>query len=182
MARMLVHPSGLSSSVIRHGRVLAAATPRTPSSAVVASRPRNVSTVGAVSLRSSFLPHALVLKKVKIVPEEERRRGRVGVEASASSPSSDGVGAGDAGSGLETAQAGAGSSELGSTLRLGSLFGLWYLFNIYFNIYNKQACPILEPALHLPSPPLVDAILCWLSSCRMKTADTLHVEKTIETV
>jgi solute carrier family 35 protein E1 len=24
------------------------------------------------------------------------------------------------------------------TLWLGSLFGLWYLFNIYFNIYNKQ--------------------------------------------
>jgi solute carrier family 35, member E1 len=24
------------------------------------------------------------------------------------------------------------------TLQLGSLFGLWYLFNIYFNIYNKQ--------------------------------------------
>ena len=24
------------------------------------------------------------------------------------------------------------------TLQLGALFGLWYLFNIYFNIYNKQ--------------------------------------------
>lgn len=24
------------------------------------------------------------------------------------------------------------------TLVLGTLFGLWYLFNIYFNIYNKQ--------------------------------------------
>ncbi|KAA8542293.1 hypothetical protein F0562_023571 [Nyssa sinensis] len=30
------------------------------------------------------------------------------------------------------------SSSLSSTLQLGSLFGLWYLFNIYFNIYNKQ--------------------------------------------
>lgn len=29
-------------------------------------------------------------------------------------------------------------SKLGETLVLGSLFGLWYLFNIYFNIYNKQ--------------------------------------------
>ncbi|KDD72777.1 hypothetical protein H632_c2913p0, partial [Helicosporidium sp. ATCC 50920] len=26
----------------------------------------------------------------------------------------------------------------GSTLLLGALFGAWYLFNIYFNIYNKQ--------------------------------------------
>eukprot|EP00252_Welwitschia_mirabilis_P017922 TRINITY_DN3998_c0_g1_i1.p1 TRINITY_DN3998_c0_g1~~TRINITY_DN3998_c0_g1_i1.p1 ORF type:complete len:418 (-),score=56.41 TRINITY_DN3998_c0_g1_i1:475-1728(-) len=30
------------------------------------------------------------------------------------------------------------SSKLIKTLQLGSLFGLWYLFNIYFNIYNKQ--------------------------------------------
>ena len=28
--------------------------------------------------------------------------------------------------------------NLRKTLELGLLFGLWYLFNIYFNIYNKQ--------------------------------------------
>ncbi|CAL9064719.1 unnamed protein product [Musa banksii] len=33
----------------------------------------------------------------------------------------------------------AGGGGLLQTLQLGSLFGLWYLFNIYFNIYNKQA-------------------------------------------
>ncbi|CAL9779737.1 unnamed protein product [Musa acuminata subsp. burmannicoides] len=32
----------------------------------------------------------------------------------------------------------AGEGGLLQTLQLGSLFGLWYLFNIYFNIYNKQ--------------------------------------------
>lgn len=32
----------------------------------------------------------------------------------------------------------AGDNELVKTVQLGSLFGLWYLFNIYFNIYNKQ--------------------------------------------
>jgi solute carrier family 35, member E1 len=31
-----------------------------------------------------------------------------------------------------------GSGGLSKTLQLGALFGLWYLFNIYFNIYNKQ--------------------------------------------
>ncbi|KAL3512823.1 hypothetical protein ACH5RR_025540 [Cinchona calisaya] len=31
---------------------------------------------------------------------------------------------------------------LGDTLVLGSLFGLWYLFNIYFNIYNKQVLKV----------------------------------------
>ncbi|CAL0327673.1 unnamed protein product [Lupinus luteus] len=39
-----------------------------------------------------------------------------------------------------------GSSSLVKTLQLGSLFGLWYLFNIYFNIYNKQ---VLKAA-HFP--------------------------------
>ncbi|XP_020272467.1 phosphoenolpyruvate/phosphate translocator 1, chloroplastic-like [Asparagus officinalis] len=28
------------------------------------------------------------------------------------------------------------------TLQLGGLFGLWYLFNIYFNIYNKQVLKV----------------------------------------
>ncbi|EPS58992.1 phosphate/phosphoenolpyruvate translocator [Genlisea aurea] len=30
------------------------------------------------------------------------------------------------------------SKNFVDTLVLGSLFGAWYLFNIYFNIYNKQ--------------------------------------------
>lgn len=30
------------------------------------------------------------------------------------------------------------SKSILDTLVLGTLFGLWYLFNIYFNIYNKQ--------------------------------------------
>ncbi|KAK2663745.1 hypothetical protein Ddye_002319 [Dipteronia dyeriana] len=38
------------------------------------------------------------------------------------------------------------SSSLNKTLVLGLLFGLWYLFNIYFNIYNKQ---VLK-AFHYP--------------------------------
>ncbi|XP_057516273.1 phosphoenolpyruvate/phosphate translocator 1, chloroplastic [Amaranthus tricolor] len=31
---------------------------------------------------------------------------------------------------------------IGRTLELGILFGLWYLFNIYFNIYNKQVLKV----------------------------------------
>ncbi|KAF5175334.1 Phosphoenolpyruvate/phosphate translocator chloroplastic-like [Thalictrum thalictroides] len=38
----------------------------------------------------------------------------------------------------ETDKAGA----LGKTLQLGSFFALWYLFNIYFNIYNKQVLKV----------------------------------------
>ncbi|KAG8488125.1 hypothetical protein CXB51_018677 [Gossypium anomalum] len=38
------------------------------------------------------------------------------------------------------------SGSLFKTLELGLLFGLWYIFNIYFNIYNKQ---VLK-AFHYP--------------------------------
>ncbi|KAH7866080.1 hypothetical protein Vadar_015371 [Vaccinium darrowii] len=34
------------------------------------------------------------------------------------------------------------ASGLSKTLELGSLFGLWFLFNIYFNIYNKQVLKV----------------------------------------
>ncbi|EEF51988.1 phosphoenolpyruvate/phosphate translocator 1, chloroplastic [Ricinus communis] len=34
------------------------------------------------------------------------------------------------------------SSSMIKTLELGLLFGLWYLFNIYFNIYNKQVLKV----------------------------------------
>lgn len=42
----------------------------------------------------------------------------------------------------ESAAESADSGSLLKTLQLGSLFGLWYLFNIYFNIYNKQVLAI----------------------------------------
>ena len=54
--------------------------------------------------------------------------------ASSSVPES----AGGESSAAATAKTSSGGGLLG-TLLLGSLFGLWYLFNIYFNIYNKQA-------------------------------------------
>ncbi|PKI59130.1 triose phosphate/phosphate translocator, non-green plastid, chloroplastic-like [Punica granatum] len=47
----------------------------------------------------------------------------------------------------ETAGEGEKSGSLMKTLQLGMLFGLWYLFNIYFNIYNKQ---VLK-AFHYPA-------------------------------
>ncbi|KAL9249873.1 Phosphoenolpyruvate/phosphate translocator 2, chloroplastic-like protein [Drosera capensis] len=50
------------------------------------------------------------------------------------------------------ARAAAASEEEGSekgssvieVVQLGALFGLWYLFNIYFNIYNKQVLKVLH--------------------------------------
>ncbi|XP_062010163.1 phosphoenolpyruvate/phosphate translocator 2, chloroplastic-like isoform X1 [Rosa rugosa] len=34
------------------------------------------------------------------------------------------------------------SSGLARTLQLGAMFGIWYLLNIYFNIYNKQVLKV----------------------------------------
>ncbi|KDP31087.1 hypothetical protein JCGZ_11463 [Jatropha curcas] len=42
----------------------------------------------------------------------------------------------------ESAGEGEKSNSLMKTLELGLLFGLWYLFNIYFNIYNKQVLKV----------------------------------------
>ncbi|XP_023542873.1 triose phosphate/phosphate translocator, non-green plastid, chloroplastic-like [Cucurbita pepo subsp. pepo] len=42
--------------------------------------------------------------------------------------------------------------NLRKTLELGLLFGLWYLFNIYFNIYNKQVLKVF------PFPVTVTAV------------------------
>jgi len=37
-----------------------------------------------------------------------------------------------------------GKSGLGETLQVGTYFALWYLFNIAYNIYNKQALNVLD--------------------------------------
>mmetsp|Transcript_19446 Transcript_19446/g.45130 ORF Transcript_19446/g.45130 Transcript_19446/m.45130 type:complete len:384 (+) Transcript_19446:103-1254(+) len=37
-----------------------------------------------------------------------------------------------------------GKSGLGETLQIGTYFALWYLFNIAYNIYNKQALNVLD--------------------------------------
>ncbi|CAD5165983.1 unnamed protein product [Musa acuminata subsp. malaccensis] len=47
----------------------------------------------------------------------------------------------------DSASAGDGATASGGilqTVQLGSLFGLWYLFNIYFNIYNKQVLKVFQ--------------------------------------
>ena len=47
------------------------------------------------------------------------------------------------------ADVGRARTESQKTLQLGVFFGLWYLFNIYFNIYNKQ---VRTRAIGIPSP------------------------------
>lgn len=63
---------------------------------------------------------------MSLLDSESKKLGSEGVRAKAA----------------ESAGEGEKSSSLFKTLELGSLFGLWYLFNIYFNIYNKQVLKV----------------------------------------
>ncbi|CAI5458180.1 unnamed protein product [Closterium sp. Yama58-4] len=55
-------------------------------------------------------------------------------------------------------------SQLIKTIQLGSLFGLWYLFNIYFNIYNKQVLKVFPYPLTITTVQFaIGAIVVLLS-------------------
>ncbi|KAL9314119.1 hypothetical protein ACSQ67_019571 [Phaseolus vulgaris] len=64
------------------------------------------------------------------------------------------------------------NSQLLKTLQLGALFGLWYLFNIYFNIYNKQVLPQISPCVEgVPFSGNCDSC----SICRWDRARVVYV-------
>ncbi|KAH7658553.1 Triose phosphate/phosphoenolpyruvate translocator protein [Dioscorea alata] len=58
------------------------------------------------------------------------------------------------------------------TLQLGILFGLWYLFNIYFNIYDKQVLKVYPFPTTLTTVQLafgsVFVILMWITNLHKK--------------
>ena len=68
----------------------------------------------------------------------DRRDEEVKVRA-ASFPTSGGE------SSVGPADSNSAAGSLGRTLYVGLLVALWYLFNIYFNIYNKQVLILLFP-------------------------------------
>lgn len=58
------------------------------------------------------------------------------------------------------------------TLQLGSLFGLWYLFNIYFNIYNKQVLKVFPYPISVTTVQFavgsVFVLLMWITGLHKK--------------
>uniref|UniRef100_A0A0D9XC71 Sugar phosphate transporter domain-containing protein n=1 Tax=Leersia perrieri TaxID=77586 RepID=A0A0D9XC71_9ORYZ len=94
--------------------------------------------VSAVAPRVGF--SAPATRRIGLVPaspehEEEQQRRDVAVAAAAGKSA-----------------AAAGEEEGGGlvkTLQLGALFGLWYLFNIYFNIYNKQVLKVFPYPINI---------------------------------
>ncbi|KAF8653483.1 hypothetical protein HU200_062232 [Digitaria exilis] len=152
-------PEAHRTFVGRGGAVIPSPTPRTMQSAAAiglvrpcAARPLAAacpSHRGAVSgggIRPVLPSRGLRLTaRAGLVPaspleEEERRRCRAERDVAASASGA----AAAQGAGEE-----AGSGGLVKTLQLGALFGLWYLFNIYFNIYNKQVLKVLPYPINI---------------------------------
>ncbi|KAJ0899317.1 putative triose phosphate/phosphoenolpyruvate translocator, sugar phosphate transporter [Helianthus annuus] len=71
----------------------------------------------------------------------------------------------------DAAAAAAGKSKLVETVVLGSLFGLWYLFNIYFNIYNKQVLKVF------PNPITVTTVQFAVGSVIVFLMWTLNIHR-----
>ena len=55
-----------------------------------------------------------------------------------------------------------GKSGIGETLQIGTYFALWYLFNIAYNIYNKQALNVLSFPWTIATLQMATGILYFL--------------------
>ncbi|CAM6085325.1 unnamed protein product [Calypogeia fissa] len=80
-----------------------------------------------------------------VVVDQQQRRRKGGFQVRAATTDPEGVvppGADGIAVPVPEAATDASTSQLTKTLQLGSLFGLWYLFNIYFNLYNKQVLKV----------------------------------------
>ncbi|CAK9195478.1 unnamed protein product [Sphagnum troendelagicum] len=126
------------------------------------------------SMLSCDFDLGLRLKTIGRVVQLQNRRAREPVVEARATADAGGAAA-DEGAGLEAAQAGA-VSESGKTLRLGSLFGLWYLFNIYFNIYNKQVLKVFPFPITITNLQFavggVFVLLMWATGLHKKPSVT----------
>ncbi|KAL7541062.1 hypothetical protein ACHAXR_010603 [Thalassiosira sp. AJA248-18] len=74
-------------------------------------------------------------------------------------------------------------SDMGETLKVGSYFALWYLFNIGYNIYNKQALNALAYPWTIATIQMATGILyfvpLWLTGIRKAPKLSLDDLKTL---
>lgn len=83
----------------------------------------------AFTQSGSFAGKAMIARggaKAAIAPKAKKKGGKVSLKAS------------------KVAEADGGKSGMAETLQIGTYFALWYLFNIAYNIYNKQALNVLD--------------------------------------
>ncbi|KAI7736591.1 hypothetical protein M8C21_028070 [Ambrosia artemisiifolia] len=122
----------------------------------------DVTTRGLPSIRcSSNLGHWISSPSPVPVPVPNRESDGFEVKASVS----------DSADGSAADVAALKKSKLMETLVLGSLFGLWYLFNIYFNIYNKQVLKVF------PNPITVTTVQFAVGSVIVFLMWTLNLHK-----
>ncbi|KAF0912145.1 hypothetical protein E2562_013035 [Oryza meyeriana var. granulata] len=116
--------------------------------------------LSAVAPRAGFSA-AAATRRIGLVPaspeqEERRQRGARDVAVAATTAAK---AAGEAG--------GEEGGGLVKTLQLGALFGLWYLFNIYFNIYNKQVLKVFPYPINITNVQFavgtVIALFMWIT-------------------
>ncbi|KAJ1289138.1 hypothetical protein BS78_02G141900 [Paspalum vaginatum] len=122
--------------------------------------PRRGAGGGGSLLPAALAPRGLRLSaRAGLVPaspleEEEGRRRRAARHVAASAAAGKAAGE-EAGGGLV------------KTLQLGALFGLWYLLNIYFNIYNKQVLKALPYPINITELQFavgtVIAVFLWIT-------------------
>ncbi|XP_066323009.1 phosphoenolpyruvate/phosphate translocator 2, chloroplastic-like [Miscanthus floridulus] len=104
---------------------------RNPSRPLLPALPLRVSAAGSIATTPG-----LALGLLSASPDREAKSRQRQVSCGA---------AGDAVA-APSAEEGGGLTK---TLWLGSLFGLWYLFNIYFNIYNKQVLKVFPYPINI---------------------------------
>nr|ACG37546.1 triose phosphate/phosphate translocator, non-green plastid,chloroplast precursor [Zea mays] len=126
-----------------------------PCRPLLSARPLRVSAAGAVATRSSAVgPRGLGLGLLPASPDRDGKCRQRQVSCSA---------AGDAVAAPKAEEGGG----LMKTLWLGSLFGLWYLFNIYFNIYNKQVLKVFPYPINITEVQFavgtVAALFMWIT-------------------
>ncbi|KAG6525573.1 hypothetical protein ZIOFF_015535 [Zingiber officinale] len=128
--------------------------PRTRKQTLLRLRPLSAasSSFATASAASSFHDLPPLRSLVSLPSLSDRRRKDALACRATAVPESASPGDGDASS---------KSGGILQTLQLGALFGLWYLFNIYFNIYNKQ----------VHSPFLISSCFPVLASCDAASAD-----------
>ncbi|XP_047047308.1 phosphoenolpyruvate/phosphate translocator 1, chloroplastic-like [Lolium rigidum] len=93
----------------------------------------------AAAPRAGLVVAAAGLGRIGLVPaspDHERRSVAAAASAASGKPAAE-----------EPAEE--GGAALGKTLQLGVFFGLWYLFNIYFNIYNKQVLKVFPYPINI---------------------------------
>jgi len=130
---------------------------RSPTRPLLPARPLRVSSAGAVAAAASTRCGAVGPRGLGhgLLPVSTDREGKARQRP---------VACGAVGKAGKAEEEGGGFLK---TLQLGAFFGLWYLFNIYFNIYNKQVLKVFPYPINITEVQFAVgaavAVFMWIS-------------------